>query len=1810
MLDQIFSLDKFNIIQDSENYYFFRALNMADNTDIETGVTVNNGNIVLVRTDLERYKEEAIYNHDDEVSLKQVFDHIKMHQRKDTNCISLTSNANVAINYGRGNYKDKYVMIKVPKDKIGINVFNAGSYMLKEVEKIVDKIIGTEELDEMQKYLLDFIKNASSSEKLDEVKRILPKEFVANEDMFENGLTFTRTSTKDYNALNREQNLEKEKLIMKIDVLKKQLIKGVSNKLLIQTIGNAFSSLEYIHYQKIEESEIINISKEQMDIIGLLQQLPDELEFKNEIIKQVIRNANSRSIGSFAYENVKLDNSDLTMEKVYDLTLGKINYSTVKYLYNSIFYLTKSRLRNTNNAKELRKLLNNNTKYNEIYEYIENKTYGIEPEICTRASKDLITISESVSLDINPQYKDLIETVNNMSRNELLSILSDPFENIMRLLMNTELSQNGITMSKEEYIANSIIDNFNWKKYGVEAQLSLLQRNDIIKSLIDHNFMDTYKELKAKNISEDNISTILFKSIIRDNVSESNKDLTLEEIEAFVGYNKVKGLNLSLYSYQRSALENIDRLFESKDFACAILPTGAGKSYVALAEMYERVMKNPEEKILYLAPNEEILNQMKQLIRKVYKPEEHLGEDINKVISRVFKNVQFATYQDLKDYKADDVKDKFASDYNLIVFDELHRTGASEWKNSVESLLIQQESYPKILGITATPQRDVDMLNMADYWAYQYGYTEEEIVNDEHLAINMDIIEAIQSGIIYSPKVISCLYSTLEDGTLDKLNEDIQNITDVKERNEALKNYKKLRETVENADGVEKVLCDNLKSDGKYIFFLPVTKKNGTYEDEDGNKVDKSTAERMIKDYQTLVKQYIYGFNYLNEHERIKELYDKISGNIELTEDEKKYLLSEKENILILSKINIIGKPSSLNTNINTISDAIINHMEWEELTKETKEKILTKKTEDTLETYSMLGSYAKDKNFRNLNEFNKPANKKMKLMFAMNKFNEGIHPEGITGIVWLRALDDNSKILYLQQLGRAIHAAIPGLELNEENRPVVIDLVNNTLKVRLEKESNEEITIRKLNNIIDVMNFRNLEGINDLDDSYLLTLNNIYNNYINYVTNTKELGNVEDVKTKIRIRKIIEIGSTLDLWSYQFPEISVKETKENEKNNYEDMVNLFRISGVEKDFVDLYDQVQSLSNVGVLKERIHYIYTEYYDTGLPKWDSPDTFIGGTSIANWIGRENKKKIIEESQNGNEEAMWIVEQKKWLNKDEYRRNLARERIHYIYTKYYDNGLPSWDSLDEFKDGALITNWLSSTKDIIIEESQNGNEDAMWIVKEKKWNYEKKDLLKERIHYIYTEYCGEGKSLPVKRSSDKFKDGITIGEWLTRGENKEKIMKESQKGNVEAKWIVEQRKWNQRIMPIHEKIHYVYINYSKNNKSLPTGKSADKFKDGIKIAPWLSNKANRERIIELSQKGNTEAKWIVEQRKWNKGKKDRLKERIHYIYAKYYDKDLPSFDSSDTFAGGVKIGRWLNAKTNMERIIEESQNGNEEAMWIAEQKKWLNKDEYRINLLKERIRYIYMEYCEKGKPLPTNKSTDIFEDGIKIAPWLYAKTNKERIIELSQNGNEEARGIVEQGKWLNKDEYKSNLLKEKIHYIYKEYYEKGEPLPKNDSLDTFEDKTKIVNWLDAKTNRERIIEESQNGNVEAKWIVEQRKWLNMDEYKRNLLKEKIHYIYTKYYDEGLPNWDSPDTFIGGTSIVNWLYAKTNREKIIEESQSGNAEAMWIVEQKNWLNKKGNSEVTNIKTKTNEELADDYIKLMESGAFIDYEEKEKIV
>ena len=227
------------------------------------GQTDENGNITRIRTDRERWEETHTeraprYDKGAELSLNQINDHIKMRYSKETNCISLSSNANVSIVYGRGSYTDKYVIVKVPKSEMGQKIVNAGQYMLEEIEKRVNKTI--ESLDKTEnKELLIIINKIKNATTLDEISDIMldMQKLDTTSQMNYMGTKIkdradalpARSRLSNYQALNEKQTLEKNKimgiltLLEQKGVMKPIIPNTTTNSNLARTIGNAFSSI-------------------------------------------------------------------------------------------------------------------------------------------------------------------------------------------------------------------------------------------------------------------------------------------------------------------------------------------------------------------------------------------------------------------------------------------------------------------------------------------------------------------------------------------------------------------------------------------------------------------------------------------------------------------------------------------------------------------------------------------------------------------------------------------------------------------------------------------------------------------------------------------------------------------------------------------------------------------------------------------------------------------------------------------------------------------------------------------------------------------------------------------------------------------------------------------------------------------------------------------------------------------------------------------------------------------------------------------------------------------------------------------------------------------------------------------------------------------------------------------------------------------------------------------------------------------------------------------------------------------------------
>ena len=663
-MESVFDIANFNVIEDEENYYFFRALNLADNRDLEQGTILDSsGNYERIRTDRERYEEDPEkgipkYNKDSKLSLEQVYDHIKMHYRKDTNCISLSSNANVSISYGRGFYKDKYVMVKVPKSEIGDKVINAGQYLLDEINKRVEEYISSLSPDSK---LFGALKDIDNSQTEEELRRKIEARFTSEEGIelskakARKGLTIkapiSRIST--YSALNSEQSLEKNRIIAKMTLLEraggmKPIIPyTANNNLLVQTVGNAFSSLELIHYGDIEKESIIDVPKEIVDIFALLQQLDgqDKEEVVRDLKREVIKFVNEGKHIEISENSPLLKEysvrDNISIEEMYELTDGKVEYGRANSIVKNMFYLSKSQANAKELAKVLTQIVGSDSKYREIIQYISDNGFDIEPEIITRQSNKGIKLSESVALDLKDEEIQLAGKIKDLSEQEELDILEKGgLSNVGNVISSSfAQSKREDKIEKEEYYAEAIISLYNWQKIGIEES-TLEEKNKLIKRLEEEYCLELYQKLEERGIDRQNIPAILlniitrskdfevtendtkqtikekrlkqYDRILNENIEDLNKDLSIERIERFLGYYDVEGTRIKLRPYQQRAADNAKEILRDNRFASVILPTGAGKSFVALSQL----MEHKDEEILYLAPQNEIIEQMKDYIIK------------------------------------------------------------------------------------------------------------------------------------------------------------------------------------------------------------------------------------------------------------------------------------------------------------------------------------------------------------------------------------------------------------------------------------------------------------------------------------------------------------------------------------------------------------------------------------------------------------------------------------------------------------------------------------------------------------------------------------------------------------------------------------------------------------------------------------------------------------------------------------------------------------------------------------------------------------------------------------------------------------------------------------------------------------------------------------------------------------------------------------------------------------------------------------------------------------------------------------------
>ena len=146
---------------------------------------------------------------------------------------------------------------------------------------------------------------------------------------------------------------------------------------------------------------------------------------------------------------------------------------------------------------------------------------------------------------------------------------------------------------------------------------------------------------------------------------------------------------LGLQPHQQAAYKAVTEVFENENNASVVIPTGCGKSFISL----QLITDNKDKRILFMAPTRAIQNQMYRYIAKYVVGEEPTKErPAKKIAEEHFPNLKIMLYPTLLRMK-EEVMDKLKPD--IIIMDELHRTGAEKWEQKIDELIekIQKQKF-------------------------------------------------------------------------------------------------------------------------------------------------------------------------------------------------------------------------------------------------------------------------------------------------------------------------------------------------------------------------------------------------------------------------------------------------------------------------------------------------------------------------------------------------------------------------------------------------------------------------------------------------------------------------------------------------------------------------------------------------------------------------------------------------------------------------------------------------------------------------------------------------------------------------------------------------------------------------------------------------------------------------------------------------------------------------------------------------------------------------------------------------------------
>ncbi len=435
-----------------------------------------------------------------------------------------------------------------------------------------------------------------------------------------------------------------------------------------------------------------------------------------------------------------------------------------------------------------------------------------------------------------------------------------------------------------------------------------------------------------------------------------------------------------LFEHNQRAYEAAVEMLEATGRAAVIHPTGTGKSFIA----FKLCADHEKESICWLSPSEYIFATQEEKWRQAG--------------GKTLENIEFFTYAKLMRRKEKgDGEELLKQKPSFIILDEFHRLGAARWGGGVEWL---RSKYPqaKVLGLSATNIRYLD--NQRDMAWELFG---------GNIASELTLGAAIAGGILPAPKYVLSVYSYQKE--LERYQARIKRTKNRAVREKAQEELQALRRALGKADGLKEVFARHMLPGGEKL------DGNGRNGDGENYSSERGTNGCVIK--KSALGE---GFDF------------------------KKEKFGSKNELIQGSQMGEEGIPQGGEARIGE-SHLEKAHLEESHLGK----YIVFCASFDHLNEMKGLATewfcgvdpephiytaYAEDpKTGQEFEAFKADESAHLKLLYCIDMLNEGIHVEGVDGVILLRPTV--SPTIYKQQVGRALAAG-------GKKTPIIFDIVMN----------------------------------------------------------------------------------------------------------------------------------------------------------------------------------------------------------------------------------------------------------------------------------------------------------------------------------------------------------------------------------------------------------------------------------------------------------------------------------------------------------------------------------------------------------------------------------------------------------------------------------------------------------------------------------------------------------------------------------------------------------------------------------------------